>query len=155
MFCGDFRKCFVSGSVEICSVALEKKMFLNFVNVFSLICYYLPLEKDGTPYLNKLESQIPFTQRCFVPSLVENSHVVLERKIFKACLCIFAISSLSPLGKGRGSLFEQASNPFTKKSLCKVLLKLAKWFEEDGNVKSLQTDRRQAIRNAHLYFQLR
>ena len=56
MFCGDFRKCFVSGSVEICSVALEKKMFLNFVNVFSLICYYLPLEKDGTFHLKELES---------------------------------------------------------------------------------------------------
>ena len=29
--------------------------FLKFVNVFQLFCYYLPLEKDVTLYLNKLE----------------------------------------------------------------------------------------------------
>ena len=47
------------------------------------------------------------TQGCFVPSLVEIGLVVLEKKIFKFCQCIFAISQLSPLGKGRGPSFEQ------------------------------------------------
>ena len=41
------------------SVVLEKKIFFNFVNVFSLFHYYLPLEKGGALYLNKLESSSP------------------------------------------------------------------------------------------------
>ena len=57
---------------------------------------------------------IPFTQGCFVPSLVEIGPVVLEKKIFKFCQCIFTISSLSPLGKGRGPSFEQIWIPFTQ-----------------------------------------
>ena len=36
-----------------------------------------------------------FTQGCFLPSLVENSPVVLE-KIFKSSKCIFTIFQLSP-----------------------------------------------------------
>ena len=37
------------------------------------------------------QTYIPFTQGCFVPSLVEISSVVLEKKIFKFHQCIFAI----------------------------------------------------------------
>ena len=36
-------------------VVLEKKI-LNFVNVFSLFCNYLPLGKGGALHLYKLES---------------------------------------------------------------------------------------------------
>ena len=32
---------------------------LNFVNVFSLFCYYLLLEKSVVLHLNKLESSLP------------------------------------------------------------------------------------------------
>ena len=49
---------------------------------------------------------IPFTQECFVASLDELSPVVLE-KIFKFYQCIFAISLLSPLEKGRGPSFKR------------------------------------------------
>ena len=42
---------------------------------------HLPLEKGMALHLNKLDFD-PFTQGCFVPSLVENGPVVLE-KIFK------------------------------------------------------------------------
>ena len=42
--------------VEIGSVVLEKKIFLNFIIVFSLFQNYLPLEKGGALHLNKLES---------------------------------------------------------------------------------------------------
>ena len=65
--------------VEIGSVVLEKRIFLNFINVFSLFRNYLPLEKGGVLHLKKLES---FTQGCFWPSLVEIGAVVLEKKIF-------------------------------------------------------------------------
>ena len=134
-----------------------RRRFLNFVNVFSPFCNYLPLKKSRVLHLNKFESPsskdalckvwlklaqwfwrrrflnvcqcilafsqlsllgkgrghsfeqtwIPFTQGCFVTSLVEIGSVVLEKKIFKFWQCIFAISQLSPLGKGQGPSFEQ------------------------------------------------
>ena len=77
--------------------ASHQGRFLNFVNVFSLFRYF-PWEK-GVALLWK-KTRISFTKRCFVPSLVENGHVVLESKIFKFCQCIFDIS-LFPLGKGQ------------------------------------------------------
>ena len=40
-------------------------------------------------------------------SLVEIGTVVLEKKIFKICQCIFAILKLSPLGNGYGPAFAQ------------------------------------------------
>ena len=38
------------------------------------------------------QTGIPFTQGCFVPSLVEIGPVVLEKKIFPFRPCIFTIS---------------------------------------------------------------
>ena len=70
--------------VEIGHVFLEKKIILNFVNVFSLFRNYLPLEKGRALHLNKLESPSPgdtFTQGCSVPGLVEIGPVVLEKKM--------------------------------------------------------------------------
>ena len=49
-----------------------------------------------------------------MPSLVEIGPVVQENKIFQCRQCIFAISLLSPVGNGRGLLFEQTYIPFTK-----------------------------------------
>ena len=54
------------------------------------------------------ESLNPLTKGCFVPSLVEIGLVVLKKKIFKCCQCIFAISLSSSLEKGWGHSFEQA-----------------------------------------------
>ena len=45
--------------VEIGSVVLEKRIFFNFINVFSLFRNYLPLEKGGDLHLKKLESPSP------------------------------------------------------------------------------------------------
>ena len=38
------------------------------------------------------QTEIPFTQGCFVPSLVEMCSVVLKEKIFKFRQCIFTTS---------------------------------------------------------------
>ena len=46
---------------------------------FSLFHNYLPLEKGEALHLKK--TWIPFTQGCFVPSLVEIDQVVLEKKM--------------------------------------------------------------------------
>ena len=61
--------------------------FFYFVNVFLLFCNYLPLEKGGVLHLNKLESPSPKDALW----LVEIGPVVLEKKIYKFCQCIFAI----------------------------------------------------------------
>ena len=42
------------------------RRFFNFVNVFSLFCNYVPLEKDGALHLNKLESPSPEDALCQV-----------------------------------------------------------------------------------------
>ena len=52
------RECFVPSWIEIGPVVLEK-IFLNFINVFSLFRNYLPLQKGGTLHLNNLESILP------------------------------------------------------------------------------------------------
>ena len=43
-----------------------KRRFFNFVNVFSLIRYYLPLERDGALHWNKFESPSPKDALCQV-----------------------------------------------------------------------------------------
>ena len=55
---------------DIGAVVQEKKVFFYFVNVFSLFVIISPW-KTG----------IPFTQVCFVPSLVNIGPVVLEKKM--------------------------------------------------------------------------
>ena len=60
--------------------------FFNFVNVFWLFHNYLPFAKGPIE-----QNWIPFTQGCFVPSLIEIGSVVLEKMMFKFCQSIFAI----------------------------------------------------------------
>ena len=68
--------------VEISSLVLEKKIFLNFVNVFSPFRNYLPLEKGMALHLNNLEFPIPKDALCQL-SLVEICPVVLKKKRVK------------------------------------------------------------------------
>ena len=69
-----------------------------------------------------------------------------------------------PLEKGRALHLNKLESPSPKEALCQVWLKSAQWFwDEDENLKSLQTDGRtdrqtdgwKVIRKAHLSFQLR
>ena len=75
------------------------------------VCQYIfaifllsPLGKEHGPSFE--QTRFPFTQGCFVPSLVEIGPVVLNKKKIQVCQCIFAISLLSPLGKECGPSFE-------------------------------------------------
>ena len=66
-----------------------------------------------------------------MPNLVEIGPTVLEKKIFKFRQSIFAISYLSPFGKGLALWalhLKQLESPSPKDALCKVWLKLAQWF---------------------------
>ena len=51
------------GLVEIGPVVIERKI-LNFVNVFLLICNYLPLENGVDLFSNKLELTSPKDVLC-------------------------------------------------------------------------------------------
>ena len=55
-----------------------RRRFSKVVNVFSICCYYLPLEKGQGPSIER--NWIPLTQGCSVPNLVEISLVVLKNK---------------------------------------------------------------------------
>ena len=70
------------------------------------------------------QTWIPFTQGCFVPSLVEIGSVVLERKIFEFRQIILAISKLSSLWRGQGPSFEQNWIPFTEECFVPSLVKI-------------------------------
>ena len=53
----------------LCQVCLKWtqsfwRRFLNFVNVLSLFCNYLPLEKGVTFHWNKIDSQSPIDVLC-------------------------------------------------------------------------------------------
>ena len=61
--------------VEIGRLILERKIFY-FVDVFSLFCEYLPLEKGGDLHLNKLDSSSAKGDVSKI--LVEIGPVVLE-----------------------------------------------------------------------------
>ena len=52
-----------------------RRRFLNFVNVFSLFLYYLPLKKRWGPSFE--QTRILITQGCIVRSLIEIGPVVL------------------------------------------------------------------------------
>ena len=59
-----------------------RKIFSNFVEVFSLFRNYMYLPFEKRCGLSFEETCIPFTQVCFDLTLVEISVVVLEKKIF-------------------------------------------------------------------------
>ena len=57
-----------------------RRRFFNFVNEFFAFSLLSPFGKGQGPSFE--QTWIPFTQGCFVPSLVEIGSVVLEKKIF-------------------------------------------------------------------------
>ena len=91
--------CIVPTLVEFGPVILEKITFPIKQQCIFAISYLSPLRKRQSPLFQ--QNWIPFTERQFMPSLVEIGPVVLEKKILKIFQCIFAISWLSPNGKRR------------------------------------------------------
>ena len=84
------------------------------------------------------QTWIPFTQGCFVPSLVEIGSVVLEKKIFEFRQCILVIALLSPLGEGWGPSFEQTWIPFNQGYFVPSLVKIGPVVLEKKIFKSCQ-----------------
>ena len=72
------------------STGSGEKNYTGLINGFFTISLLSLFEKVHGPLFE--QTWIPFTQGYFVPSLVEIGSVVLEKKIFKFCQCIFTIS---------------------------------------------------------------
>ena len=126
---------------------------------FHFCIFISPWKKQGPLFE---QTWIPYTQECFVPSLVKIGPVVLE----KMSIYFYYFPIICPLGRAWSFILTNL-NPLHPVILCAKF----GWNwpcgsgEEDENVKSLQTNRqteermdgqtedgRQVIRKAHLSF---
>ena len=81
-----------------------RRRFLNFVNVFLLFRYYLPLEKGGALHLNKGEFLSPNDALCQV--WLKLALWFWRRRFLKFCQLFSLFLNYFPLEKGVGVLFE-------------------------------------------------
>ena len=90
-----------------------RRIFLNFINVFSLFLYYLPLEKDGTIHLNNLN---PLYPRMFRAKFDWNWPSGSGEEDFKNFVNVFLLFLyLLPSKKGRSrSNVQKNWIPFTR-----------------------------------------
>ena len=93
---------------------------------FSLFPNYLPFEKGGAPSFE--QNWFPFTQGCFVPSLVEIGSVVLEKKIFDFVNVFSLFRYYLPLKKGVVINFNKIEYTITEDVLSQVWLKFTKAY---------------------------
>ena len=107
--------------VEIGPVAPEKTIFKYFQYnfTFSLLS---PLGKRQGPSFEQI--RIPFTQGCFVPSLVQIGQAVLEKTFNGNLLFCYYL----PLEKGVAFQLNKLEIPLPKNALCQDWLILAQWF---------------------------
>ena len=71
---------------------------------------------------------MPFTQECFVPTLVEIGPAILENKILKFVNVFSLFRYYLPLEKGVALHLNKFEFLLPKDDLCQVWLKLAQWF---------------------------
>ena len=138
-----------------------RRGFLNFVNVFSLFCYYLPLEKGIALHLNKLES--PSTKNALCQVCLKLTQWFWRRRFLNFVNVFSLFRNYLPLEKG-GALLKKLESPSPKDALCQVWLKLAQWFwrrwwkceKFTTTTMTPTTDNGQIlIRKAHLSLRLR
>ena len=129
---------------EIGPVVLEK----IFKVIFLLFPNYLTFWEGHGPSFE--QTQISFTQRYFVPSLVEINPVVLEKKIFKAVKLFILFPNYLPFERG-ASLIWTNLNALHPGILLPFWLKMAHWFRRrrwnyekftDGRTERQTTDDR-------------
>ena len=112
--------------VEIGPVVLEKKYFINFVNIFSLFHTCLPYEKGAALHLNKLECSSPKDTLYQVWLKLAKW---LLRRIFFNFVHVFSLFRFYLTLEGDGALYlNKLESPSPNNSLCQVWLKLAQWF---------------------------
>ena len=104
----------------------QRRRFLNFVNVFSLFRNYLPLEKGGAHYLNKIESPSPKDALCQV--WLQLAQWFWRRRFLNFINVFSLFHNYLPLEKGRALHLNKLESPLPKNVLCQVWLKLAQQF---------------------------
>ena len=144
-----------------------EKISLNFVNVFLLFCYYLPLEKDAVLYLNKLESPSPKDALCQVWLML--AHWFLRRRFLNFVNAFSLFRNYLPWEKSGALQLNKLKFPAPLDTLYQVWLKLVQWFwrrrrkcekfatkTTTTTTTTTSTDKGQIlIRKAHLSLQLR
>ena len=107
MLCAKFGWNWLSGSGE--------EDFLYFVNVFSLFCNYLPLEKGRVLHLNKLESPSPKDALCQV--WLKMAQWFWRRRFLNFVNVFRLFRNYLPLEKGEPFIWINL-NPLHPKVLC-------------------------------------
>ena len=99
----------------------RRRRFFNFVNVFSLFCNYLSLERGGALHFNKIESSSPKSALCkFCLKLAQ----WFWRRRFSIFVNVFSlIRNFLSLEKGVGLHLNKFEFPSPKDALCQVWLK--------------------------------
>ena len=136
--------CIVSNLVKIGPEVLDKNIFKCCqCNLAFLLLS--PLKKMCGPSYE--QNWIPFTQGCFVPSLVKIGPVILEKKIFNVVNVFLLFCYYFPTEKGLALHLKKLDSLYPK-TLCATF----DWNEpsgsggEDEHDYSLQTDRWQTDR---------
>ena len=115
-----------------------KHLFFNFVNVFSIVRYYLPLKKDVALYFYRLKFPSPKNALCQV-------WMKLDQLLWRRFFFISSMSYLSPLRKGMTFYLNKLESLSHNDALCQVWLKLTQWcwriWWKCGNLQAnVQTD---------------
>ena len=116
---------------DLCQVWLKlaqwllRRRFLNFINVFSLFRYYLPLEKGVVLHLSKLEFPSPKDALCLVWLKLA---LLFLRRFLKFVNVFSLFRYYLPLEKGVTLHLYKLEFPSLKNALCQVWLKLTQWF---------------------------
>ena len=92
-----------------------RRRFLNFINVFSLFCNYLPLEKGGALHLNKLKS--PSHEDALCQVWLKLAQCLWRRRFFNFVTVFSIFRNYLPLEKG-GVLHLNNLNPLQLRILC-------------------------------------
>ena len=103
-----------------------RRRFLNFVNVFSPFCNYLPLKKSRVLHLNKIESPSPKDALCQV--WLKMAQWFLRRRFLNFVNVFSLFRNYLPLEKGGALHLNKLESRSAKDALCQVWLKLAQWF---------------------------
>ena len=144
MLCAKFGKNWPSGSGE--------EYFYKLVNVISLFRNYLLLEKGMALHLNKLESSSPKDALCQV--WLKLALWFLRRRFLKLVNVFSLFPYYLPLEMGVAFHLNKLESPLPKDALCQVSEKFTD-RRTDRRTERQTDNGRQAIRKAHLSFQLR
>ena len=100
-----------------------RRIFLNFVNLFSLFHNHLPLEKGGVLHLNNLI--YPSFKDAFCQDWLKLAQWFWRKRLLKFVNVFSLFRYYLPLEKGGALHLDKHESPSPKDALCKVWLKLA------------------------------